>query len=214
VRVTRGTSKQTETDFIYILLLLLLLLTATGLMSGGSVTKIGRTYKKMDIHSKETKHTSHDKAAHTSHDKATHTSHEKTSHKISQYSTSATNRIQGTINRIQDTKHRKTNKIPKNNKTQKQGKSYCRELKPGRQACSSSLPYELFDPVSNSGIPKLRDRAQWSASCPGPLCLSDTNTVNKNNHQEYKQLKLILCNIVAYFLKAITMKPTETAVTE
>jgi hypothetical protein len=41
----------------------------------------------MDIHSKETKHTTH---------------------KISQYSTSATNRIQGTINRIQDTKHRKT----------------------------------------------------------------------------------------------------------
>jgi hypothetical protein len=31
------------------LLLLLLLLTATGLMPGGSVTKIGRTYKKMDI---------------------------------------------------------------------------------------------------------------------------------------------------------------------
>jgi hypothetical protein len=39
------------------------------------------------VHSKETKHTSH---------------------KISQYSTSAMNRIQGTINRIQDTKHRKT----------------------------------------------------------------------------------------------------------
>jgi hypothetical protein len=30
------------------------------------------------------------------------------SHKISQYSTSATNRIQDTINRIEDTKHRKT----------------------------------------------------------------------------------------------------------
>jgi hypothetical protein len=30
------------------------------------------------------------------------------SHKISQYSTSATNRIQDTRNRIQDTKHRKT----------------------------------------------------------------------------------------------------------
>jgi hypothetical protein len=36
-------------------------------MIGGSVTKIGRTYKKMDIRSKETKHTSHDKAARTSH---------------------------------------------------------------------------------------------------------------------------------------------------
>jgi hypothetical protein len=32
------------------------------------------------------------------------------SHKISQYSTSAMNRIQGTINRIRDTKHRKTTK--------------------------------------------------------------------------------------------------------
>jgi hypothetical protein len=33
-------------------------------MRGGSVTKIGRTYKKKkDIHSKETKHTSHEKAA-------------------------------------------------------------------------------------------------------------------------------------------------------
>jgi hypothetical protein len=34
--------------------LLLLLLTVIGLMPGGSVTKIGRTYKRMDIHSKET----------------------------------------------------------------------------------------------------------------------------------------------------------------
>jgi hypothetical protein len=41
------------------------------------------------------------------------------SHKISQYSTSATNRIQGTINRIQDTKYRKTNKTQKNNRTTK-----------------------------------------------------------------------------------------------
>jgi hypothetical protein len=38
-------------------------------MPGDSVTKIGRTYKKMDIHSKETKHTSYKKAAHTSHEK-------------------------------------------------------------------------------------------------------------------------------------------------
>jgi hypothetical protein len=48
----------------------------------------------MDIHSKETRHTTHEKNI--------------ISHKISQYSTSATNRIQGTIYRIQDTKHRKT----------------------------------------------------------------------------------------------------------
>jgi hypothetical protein len=38
-------------------------------MPSGSVTKIGRTYnKKMDIHSKETKRTSHNKAARTSHE--------------------------------------------------------------------------------------------------------------------------------------------------
>jgi ABC-type uncharacterized transport system involved in gliding motility auxiliary subunit len=46
-----------------LLLLLLLLLTAIGLMPGGSVTKIGRTYKKMDIHSKGTKLTSHEETA-------------------------------------------------------------------------------------------------------------------------------------------------------
>jgi hypothetical protein len=48
----------------------------------------------MDIHSKETKHTSHEKAAY---------------HKISQYSTNATNRIQ-------DTKHRKTTEYTENNR--------------------------------------------------------------------------------------------------
>jgi hypothetical protein len=48
----------------------------------------------MDIHSKKTKLYISRKSS--------------ISHKISQYSTSATNRIQDTINRIQDTKHRKT----------------------------------------------------------------------------------------------------------
>jgi hypothetical protein len=38
-------------------------------MPGGSVTKTGRKYKKMDLHSKETKHISHNKAARTSHEK-------------------------------------------------------------------------------------------------------------------------------------------------
>jgi ATP-dependent protease ClpP protease subunit len=47
----------------------------------------------MDIHSQETKHNSRKSSI---------------SHKISQYSTGATNRIQDKINRIQDTKHRKT----------------------------------------------------------------------------------------------------------
>jgi hypothetical protein len=41
------------------------LLTAFGLLPGGSVTKIGHTYKEMDIHSKETKHRSHEKRAFT-----------------------------------------------------------------------------------------------------------------------------------------------------
>jgi alpha-acetolactate decarboxylase len=60
----------------------------------------------MVIHSKETKHTTHEKAARTSHENSI-------SHNISQNSTSATKRIQGTINRIQDAEHRKTNKTQK-----------------------------------------------------------------------------------------------------
>jgi hypothetical protein len=48
--------------------------------------------QKLDVHSKETKHTIHEKAAYLT----------------KFHSTSATNRIQGTINTIQDTKHRKT----------------------------------------------------------------------------------------------------------
>jgi hypothetical protein len=39
------------------------LLTAIGLMPGGSVTKIGRKYKKWTYIAKETKHTTHEKAA-------------------------------------------------------------------------------------------------------------------------------------------------------
>jgi hypothetical protein len=53
----------------------------------------------MDIHSKE----------YNSRKSSTYNSRKNSiSHNISQYSTSATNRIQDTINRIQDTKHRKT----------------------------------------------------------------------------------------------------------
>jgi hypothetical protein len=56
------------------------------------------------------------------------------SHKISQYSTSATNRIQRTINRIQDTKHRKTTAYTEttNTKTRK-------KLLPGIELGQSSL---------------------------------------------------------------------------
>jgi hypothetical protein len=39
------------------------LLTAIGLMPGGSVTKIGRTYKKWTCIAKETKHTTHEETA-------------------------------------------------------------------------------------------------------------------------------------------------------
>jgi hypothetical protein len=70
-------------------------------MPGGSVTKIGRTYKKWTyIARKQTIQLA--KKQHV------HLTKNSISHKISQYSTSATNRIQGTINRLQDTKHRKT----------------------------------------------------------------------------------------------------------
>jgi hypothetical protein len=54
-------------------------------MPGGCVTKIGRTYKKMDIYSKETKHTTDEKAACTSHERQhisqkQHISQNNTSH--------------------------------------------------------------------------------------------------------------------------------------
>jgi hypothetical protein len=63
----------------------------------------------MDIHSKETKHTTHEKNS--------------ISHKISQYSTSATNRIQDTINIIQDTKHRKTTEYTETTKHENKEKA-------------------------------------------------------------------------------------------
>jgi hypothetical protein len=70
-------------------------------MPGGSVTKIGRTYKKWTYIARKqniqlTKNSTYNSRKNS------------ISHKISQYSTSATNRLQGTINRIQDTKNRKT----------------------------------------------------------------------------------------------------------
>jgi hypothetical protein len=63
-------------------------------MPGGSVTKIERTYNKWTYIAR----------------KQYNSRKSSISHRISEYNTSATNRIQGTINRIQDTKHRKTNK--------------------------------------------------------------------------------------------------------
>jgi hypothetical protein len=48
------------------------------------------------------------------------------SHKIPQYSTSATNRIQGTINRIQDRKHRKTTEYTETTKHENNEKAAAR----------------------------------------------------------------------------------------
>jgi hypothetical protein len=95
------------------------LLTAIGLMPGGSVTKIGRTYKKWTYIARK---------------QNIHSRKSSTSHKISQYSTNATNRIQGTINRVQDTKHRKQQNTQKqqNTKTRK-------KLLPGIEPGPSSL---------------------------------------------------------------------------
>jgi hypothetical protein len=70
-------------------------------MPGGSVTKIGRTYKKGTYIARK-QNIQLTKKQHV------HLTKNSISHKISKYSTSATNRIQCTINRIQDTKHRKT----------------------------------------------------------------------------------------------------------
>jgi hypothetical protein len=70
----------------------IILLTAIGLMPGGSVTKIGRTYKKWTyIATKQN----------------IQLTKNSMSHNISQYNTSTMKRIQCTINRIQDTEHRK-----------------------------------------------------------------------------------------------------------
>jgi hypothetical protein len=63
-------------------------LTAIGLMPSGSVTKIGRTYKKW---------------THIARKKTYNSRKNSISQKISQYSTSATNRIQDTINRMHNT---------------------------------------------------------------------------------------------------------------
>jgi hypothetical protein len=109
-----------ETEF-YCLLLYYCLLTAIGLMPGGSVTKIGSTYKKWTYIARK-QNIQLTKKQHI------HLTKNSISHKISQYSTSSTN------NRIQDTIHRKTNK------TQKQQNTKTREkLLPGIESGPSSL---------------------------------------------------------------------------
>jgi hypothetical protein len=126
--------------YIIIIIIIIIIINCNWAYARWQCYKNWTYIQEMDIHSKETKHTRHISRRNS------------ISQKISQYSTSATNRIQDTINRIQDTKHRKTNRTQENNrihinnKTRKQGKSYCRELNPGLQACSSSLSYELSRP--------------------------------------------------------------------
>jgi hypothetical protein len=88
----------------------------------------------MDIHSKETKHTSHDKAARTSYEK------NSISHKISQYSTNATNRIQGTIKSTKYRTQKNKQNIGKQQNTQKQQNTKTRrKLLPGIEPGPSSL---------------------------------------------------------------------------
>jgi hypothetical protein len=77
-------------------------------------------HTEMDIHSRETKHTSHENAARTA--------HEKTAHLTVFHSTS-------TMNRIQVTKHRKTNNTQKNEQNTKTKKKPLPGIEPG----SSSL---------------------------------------------------------------------------
>jgi hypothetical protein len=58
-----------------------------GLWPVAVLQKLDVHTKTIDIHSKETKHTSHDKAARTSHDKAARTSHEGTAYLTKFHST-------------------------------------------------------------------------------------------------------------------------------
>jgi hypothetical protein len=100
-------------------------------MPGGSVTKIGRTCKKWTyIARKQNIHLT----------KKQHISQNFTV----QYKCKEQNIGYNKLN----TRHKtqKNNSIHRNNKTRKQGKSYCRELNPGRQGCSSTLAYELSRP--------------------------------------------------------------------
>jgi hypothetical protein len=58
-----------KTIVLVLQLIIITTLTAIGLMPGGSVTKIGCTYKKWTYIARKQKHITHDKAAHTTHEK-------------------------------------------------------------------------------------------------------------------------------------------------
>jgi hypothetical protein len=71
--------------------------------------------QKLDVHTQN---------GHTQQGNKTYISRKNSiSNKISQYSTSATNRIQGTINIIQDTKHRKTTEYTETTKHENKEKA-------------------------------------------------------------------------------------------
>jgi hypothetical protein len=85
-------------------------------MPGGSVTKIGRTYKKWTyIAGKQ-----NIQLTKKQHVQLTKNS---ISHKVSKYSTNATNRVQDTINIIQDTKHRKATAYTETTKHERKEKA-------------------------------------------------------------------------------------------
>jgi hypothetical protein len=98
-----------------------IILTAIGLMPGCSVTKIGRAYKKFTYIARKQ-----------------NIQLTKKQHISQNFTVQYKCNEQNTRYKTQENKS-----IHRNNKTQSQGKSYCRELNPGRQACSSTLPYEL-----------------------------------------------------------------------
>jgi hypothetical protein len=96
-------------------------------MPGGSVTKIGCTYKKIDIHSKETKHTSHDKTARTSHEETAYLTKFHSTVKCNEQ-----NRRYKTQNNKQNTEKQQNTQKQQNTKTRK-------KLLPGIEPGPSSL---------------------------------------------------------------------------
>jgi hypothetical protein len=111
------------------------LLTANGLTPGGRVTKIGRTYKKWTYIARK-------KNIHLTKKQHIHLTKKQHVHLMEKQHISQNVTVQYKCNE-QNTRY---NKYNTRYKTRKQGKSYCRELNPGRQACSSTLPSQLSRP--------------------------------------------------------------------
>jgi hypothetical protein len=105
----------------------------------------------LDKHSKETKHTSHEKAAYLT--------------KFHSTVQVQWTELQGTINRIQETKHRKTTEYTETTKHEHKEKSTAGNWTRAVMPVAQRYRMSYLDPVPNSSIPKLRDRTLWSASC-------------------------------------------------